>query len=284
MSDAFRRVVDSMRGKPLAAVRADAFVQACKSLRGEEAAAFLRAYRAHLRDAGPLSDTHGAASDIAAFTIAEAIVPHATVDAGFLLERIGWPTKESWDATMLALAGRGELSPAHIAAALASPGFAAAASALLPFGSDPWATALREQVAAWPAERRETWTELVELARTADLPLRPSREWLTAPKMKQLRWSLERCLDDVCRCLERFASPVEGVVDLGRRSGLALAAEENAKLLHALVLVVAAERPDGWQSVVTRVRDVASSPAAGLGTYLPKLAARAALALEAARR
>jgi hypothetical protein len=282
MSDPFATLIDVMRDKTIAEVRSHPVVVSGKALCGADAAAFLRAYRSHLADKGPLARTHGAAADIAAFSVAQAIVPHASVDTRFLLDRIGWPSAEAWDAAMLARAHGGQLSTDEIVAALQSSGFAAQASFLLPFGSDAWAVKFRSLVDAWPKKRKASWTALVELARNTDLPLRPSDEWLTSGAAKAVSKALAPCLDDIMRCLDIFAAPLDEITDRSRPSQLTRAAEENAKLLHALVLFIAAQRPDGWQGALRRVQEVASTSIAGLGGYLPKLAWRASLALEAA--
>src|SRR5262245_44070238 len=61
MSAAFETLIESMRERTLTEMRSHPQVQSCKTLRGEDAAAFLRAYRSHLAGSGPVVQTHGAA-------------------------------------------------------------------------------------------------------------------------------------------------------------------------------------------------------------------------------
>ena len=279
MSLAFQQLIDAMRERTLAEVRAHPTVQSCKALLGAEAADFLRAYRAHLTEKGSVVQTHGAAADIAAFSVAQAVLPTATVDAPFLLARIGWPSAEAWDAAMLARAEAGSLTTDEIVLALQSPGFAAQAASLLPFGGDAWAQALRSTVQSWSATRKATWTTLVEFARTTDMPLCPTADFLASGPVRKLSKAFGPRLPGILPCLERLGPPEHRAYDPNRPSELTRAAEENALLLHALVLFAAVHQPAGWTTAVARVREVASLTLPELGVYLPKLAHRAELAL-----
>jgi hypothetical protein len=271
MSTRLAELLDAARALPITAVGASPVVATLKQLRGEEAAAFVRAHAAH----GRVVDTHGPSAHVAAFAVTNALLPHAQLDGAFLLEHMRWPSEDAWNAAMLALAKRGELTPAQTVSALRSPGFAAEAAALLPFGRDAWAVELRAAVASWKPNRRAGWAAFVDLVRDTDLPLRPSEKWLAQKRPRDVAKKLAPSLPDVVRCLHQVSVPEDLAIDDASATRMDAASAANARLLHGLVLFVRALQPDGADRVLEHVAHVASTYIEGLGTYLPKLAYRA---------
>jgi hypothetical protein len=280
MSNDWSSLIDELRDAPISGIGSHPRVAELKELEGERAAAFVRAHRDHLDRHGPLATTLGAAIDIAAFAVSDAVLERAGLGGETLLAHPRWPSSRSWDRTMLALASTGGLSADQIVKALASPGFAAGAAMLLPFGTEDWALALRDRVARWPEGPKSTWSALVELSH-GDLPLRPSAAEDALPAALSEK-ALRPCFPDIVQALRLLDAPTDGaVVDPSAPSGLGTSASKNAQLLHALVLAIVAMRPEGTEALLRHVREVASKRIPGLGTYLPKLAARAALGLDA---
>lgn len=277
MSSEFIELIEGMRGQSVASVAAHPYVQQCKALRVEVAGQFIADYRKHLDETGPVAKSYGAAADIAAYAVATSILPYAVVDPELLLAHVQWPSAEAWDQRMLAYAEAGLLTTDQIVRALKSDGFSQKASMLMPFGNDAWAVALRNQVARWPAKRKTAWTTLIRFARTTDLPLKPSEEWLSVREVRVLAKALEPCMRDFVDSMLLFALPVDPVNDRTRASKLTRAAEENAKLLHALMLFMIASRPSKSDEVFARIREVSLLEIPGLGKYLPRLAHRIAL-------
>jgi hypothetical protein len=282
MSEEWARLIGALRDTPISGIATHPCVVELKRLDGEPAAGFLRAHRDHLDRHGALATTLGASIDIAAFAVSTAVLERARLDGATLLAHPKWPSPAAWDRTMLGLASSGALSADQIIAALASEGFAAEAAALLPFGSEPWARLLRDRVGRWSASHKKRWSKLVELGR-ADLPLRPSAASDVLPAALSEK-ALRGCLADIVEALRALETPpANAVIDSRTPSGLGVAATQNAQLLHALTLVIIEMRPPGTEEALLHVRDIASQRIPGLGTYLPKLAARAALGLGSVR-